>query len=340
MNQSLEQLGVADLNLPSKPVLAVVDTAGGLLSAARKQKEWTVQQVADQLKLSSKQVAAIESNQFELLPQMVIVRGFVRAYSKLLKIDANAVVALLPSEVGSDQLASASKPALSTPFLESRLSLVGRQDNNRKYLLGAALLGVLALAFFLLQKFEHVDFVSKFFNVTPVSNQSLAVPVLDQLSVPASMVSSAAVSVTNVPLVVPASSVDVLGLQNLRVSELDKAASPVLLNAEAKSPIATMDNAPASTGKALVPAVVALADAVNDVMTLKFRQDSWVQVKKENGTVVTSHLAKAGTEESFSVKDPLQVRIGNAAGVDGLLRGHPLEILPANGSNVVNLNVK
>jgi cytoskeleton protein RodZ len=325
--------------LHSKPLLAVVDTAGGLLSTARKQKEWTIQQVADQLKLSSKQVVAIESNQFDLLPQMVIVRGFIRAYAKLLKIDANTVVALLPNEVGSDQLASASKPALSTPFLESRLSLVGRQDNNRKYLLGAALLGVLALAFFLLQKFEHADFVNKFFTVIPASNQSLAVPVLDQLSVPASVVASAVVSVPNVPLVVPASSVEVLGLQSPRVNELDKPVSAALLNAEAKQPIGTMDNVQ-TAGKAVVPAVVAVSDAVNDVMTLKFRQDSWVQVKKENGTVVTSHLAKAGTEESFSVKEPLQVRIGNAAGVDGLLRGHPLEILPANGSNVVNLNVK
>lgn len=336
MNQPLEQLDVPGLDLHSKPMLAVVDTAGSLLSAARRQKEWTVQQVADQLKLSSKQVVAIELNQFEALPQMVIVRGFIRAYAKLLKIDANAVIALLPNEVGNDQLASASKPALSTPFLESRLSLVGRHDNNSKYLLGAALLGVLALAFFLLQKFEHADVVNKFFNVVPASNQSLALPVLDQISVPASVVAPAVVPVPNVPLVVPASSVEVVGLQNPRVSELDKVASAALLSAEAKQSIGTMDNVQATAGKA----IVAVSDAVNDVMTLKFRQDSWVQVKKENGTVVTSHLAKAGTEESFSVKEPLQVRIGNAAGVDGLLRGHPLEILPGNGSNVVNLNVK
>ena len=75
-------------------------------------------------------------------------------------------------------------------------------------------------------------------------------------------------------------------------------------------------------------------------MKLKFRQDSWIQVRKENGVIVTSHLAKAGTEEVFSVKELLQVRIGNATGVEGILRGAPLEILAEKGSNVVNLNVK
>jgi cytoskeleton protein RodZ len=80
--------------------------------------------------------------------------------------------------------------------------------------------------------------------------------------------------------------------------------------------------------------------AGNDKLRLKFRQDSWVQVKKENGTVLTSHLAKAGTEEVFEVKETLQLRLGNAAGVDASLRGNAMDITTGKDSNVVNLIVK
>ena len=109
-------------------------SVGSTLAAARMEKEWTVQQVADQLKLSTKQIVALEEDKFDDLPKLVIVRGFVRTYAKLLKIDADTLVALLPKDVQNIHLQETLKPALSTPFMESRLSLMGRQDSNKKYL--------------------------------------------------------------------------------------------------------------------------------------------------------------------------------------------------------------
>jgi cytoskeleton protein RodZ len=75
-------------------------------------------------------------------------------------------------------------------------------------------------------------------------------------------------------------------------------------------------------------------------LSLKFRQNSWIQVKAENGTILSSHLAKAGTEESFELKQALSVKIGNAAGVDATLRGAAFPIIGERGSNVANLVVK
>ena len=75
-------------------------------------------------------------------------------------------------------------------------------------------------------------------------------------------------------------------------------------------------------------------------LRLKFRQDSWIQLKTAAGIVITENVAKAGTEETFEIKEPLQLKIGNAAGVDAWARGNALEIVPAKDTNVVNLNVK
>jgi cytoskeleton protein RodZ len=88
----------------------------------------------------------------------------------------------------------------------------------------------------------------------------------------------------------------------------------------------------------LVEPVTALA--ASESFVLKFRQDSWVQVKTEAGTILSSHLAKAGTEEAFSVKQVLYVKLGNAAGVDAILRGSPMTVTSERGNNVANLVVK
>ena len=77
-----------------------------------------------------------------------------------------------------------------------------------------------------------------------------------------------------------------------------------------------------------------------DVLSLNFRQDSWLQIKRADGSILISHLYKAGSEETIPVAEPLSLVIGNAPGVDAKLRGQKL-ILPAQpGSNVANLSVK
>lgn len=332
MKQSLEQLDTCGLEASLKPVLTVVESAGSLLAAARQQKNWSVEQVAEQLKLSTKQIRALEANQFDALPQMVIVRGFIRAYAKLLKIDADTIVAFLPRGVDRAQLESALKPGLSTPFQESRLSLVGRQDSNSKYLLGAGLLAVLAGGFFLLQKFEHADLVRNLFSSAPLLNESINVAGssgLNQAATPPSTImSNPAPLQTNF-----SADLEVLAVPKIVAQSVSS------LGASIGDTTHPENTAPVSVG--VNNSAIALpAETNNDVMRLKFHQDTWIQIKKVNGGIVTSHLAKAGAEEVFNVNEPLQVRIGNAAGVEGMLRGAPLEILADNGSNVVNLIVK
>lgn len=338
----MSEVSGADVNLFSsqllepehRPVSIIEHSAGMLLARARQDKDWSIQQVADQLKLSTKQIVALEGDKFEELPKMVIVRGFVRTYAKLLKIDADPLIALLPKSLEDTQLQAALKPALSTPFLESRLSLMGRQDSNKKYLLGAALLAIFAVVFFIIQKTDVVDSIKDFVGQNPLSANevrsasNLVLPIISE--VPASKLDGG----ESLPMDSSASSVRPFVIsddqqQNQKMPESDQIASSASSNVENKS----VSDSFLSVNSAVSP-------SNKDVLKLKFRQDSWIQIKKENGVILTSHLAKAGTEETFSVKETLQVRIGNAVGVDGVLRGAPLEILADKGSNVVNLNVK
>ncbi|MBI3286404.1 MAG: DUF4115 domain-containing protein [Burkholderiales bacterium] len=311
-------------NTENKPMLTVVQSAGAQLAAARLHAGLSVQQVAEQLKLSQRQIVSLESNQFDALPKMVIVRGFVRSYAKLLKLDADPVLACLPKDMDVHALDADLRPTLATPFLESRTPFLGRQDsNNRKYLIGAALLAISALIFVLLQKLEHSDYFGNMLSQSSSTKESAVatdVDIAKPLHAPAPLPASVSVAVAS------AQASDASNAEMLSTNKIDAAVQAEV----ATGPVASVPSVQTSSS----------TDSLNNSLRLKFRQDSWIQIKRENGSIVTSHLAKAGTEETFDVKEVLQIRIGNAAGVDGWLRGVSMDIAASKESNVINLSVK
>jgi len=65
-------------------------TVGQQLRAAREAKNFSVLDVAQVLKISPRQVAALESDDWASLPGNTIIRGFIRNYARLLDLDADA----------------------------------------------------------------------------------------------------------------------------------------------------------------------------------------------------------------------------------------------------------
>ncbi len=73
---------------------------GTKLASARGSMGWTVEQVAAQLKLATRQIVALEADDYAALPEPAVVRGFIRAYAKILKLDAAPLVALIALDEG------------------------------------------------------------------------------------------------------------------------------------------------------------------------------------------------------------------------------------------------
>ena len=71
---------------------------GEFLAARREELRLSIEDVAGRLKLAPRQVVSIEANDFGSLPGMAVVRGFIRAYAKLLEIDPQPLVAMLSHE--------------------------------------------------------------------------------------------------------------------------------------------------------------------------------------------------------------------------------------------------
>ncbi len=63
-----------------------IDNPGLQLSNLRQQKGYTIEYVASKLHLRARIIELIEAGDFQLLPEPVFVKGYLRAYSKLLGV--------------------------------------------------------------------------------------------------------------------------------------------------------------------------------------------------------------------------------------------------------------
>lgn len=68
------------------------EAPGAAFAAARQAQNLSVADAARQLKLSVSQIEALEADDFEKLPGTIFVRGFIRNYARLLKLDADALL--------------------------------------------------------------------------------------------------------------------------------------------------------------------------------------------------------------------------------------------------------
>jgi len=75
-------------------------TVAEQLQTAREAKSLTVYQVAETTKIRTDHIRALESGDFDAFSAPVYIRGFVRTYAGLLKLDVGEVMAALDSELG------------------------------------------------------------------------------------------------------------------------------------------------------------------------------------------------------------------------------------------------
>jgi cytoskeletal protein RodZ len=125
-----------------------MSTVAEQLRSAREAKNLTIYQVADTTKIRTDHIRALEEGNFEMFSAPVYIRGSVKNYATLLKLDVPAIMAELNAELGHTEKFKEPPPLMevsNTPidhvtFLLSKL-------NWRMGLIGGAALVVLLVIF-------------------------------------------------------------------------------------------------------------------------------------------------------------------------------------------------
>ena len=108
---------------------------GPQLAAAREACGFSVADVARQLKLAPWQIEALETGNYARMPGTVFVRGFIRNYARLVKLDPAALLMPTPPQRSS--------PTHTAPDLSPPVEIPSRRGsaiNWRRYAIAATLM--------------------------------------------------------------------------------------------------------------------------------------------------------------------------------------------------------
>lgn len=311
-------------------------SAGEQLAAARESRGWSMEDVAAQLNLAPRQVHAIETGNHAALPGLAVTRGFIRAYAKLLKMDAAPLLATLGGEAPEPVAASAPRKALATPFAESRLPSLGERKRSSLPVIAVAAVVVLGAAGYFAVR--NADMIR--------SLMSGSAPTSEQTAPAAAPQPAADTSASNAPVASEAAPVAVEPAAS-GAAGATPAPVPAAPADAVQPPVPPAPPAPEGRAPAAAPSQVSAQSPVPatsgeqaNVLQLSAREESWIEVRRASGNgVILSRLMKAGESQTVEVSEPLALVVGNAGGVDLTLRGAPLPIKGGSG-NVSKITVK
>ena len=296
-------------------------TAGALLRDAREAAGLHIAALAVALKVPVAKLEALEADNFSALPDMVFVRALASSVCRTLKIDPQAVLALLPQ--GEGPRLSAGDVGLNAPVKgfagrSSAAPFKGAGSRSFVWAVGLLLIGA-ALMMFLPRGLDaDLSALLK----QPETTTKIPMPTGNV----AQEISVAVGAEQRVPAPAPAAAAGVGG--DLPGGERTKpagiASHPIVLpSVEASAP----SSAPA-------------ADAPSGVLAFKARSESWIQVRDAAGALVLQRNLAPNELVSVSGVLPLAVVIGRADATEVFVRGKPYDIGPVSRENVARFEVK
>jgi cytoskeleton protein RodZ len=291
---------------------------GGRLKAAREAKNLAQSDVAAKLKLTARQIEALEQEDFSHLPSEVFVRGFVRNYARLVNIEPDSLIAPVDAQAEVSETITAPNAGLTVGSSGIRIWLV---------------YPIFALTFFLL-------LVAALYYWLRQGEDAL-------IATPPAAVSQNVPATTGEDLISPT----ITPLPDVSAPTLDANQSTGQTSALPPSTPGQPDSMPLSTQpmptapEAISPAVNANADANADakavVRSMRFEPatDAWIQVVDAKGARF-SKLVLAGTTEAFSGMPPFRLVVGEAALVKLTYNGHSIDLAPFIGQKVARLTLE
>lgn len=306
----------------------------------------TQEQVAKELYITLAKIKALESDDYRRLTSDTFIRGYIRAYANLLKLD---VVEILAAYDQLTQEADAESEAAVNAKVE--LSIAARPTKSAlHYLLviGGGLLGLWLISIW-------------FFDGRKETNYSTVLPVESSVAVSNDVAFESNVAISSVESGVSAVGSSKTQSSVFASSSIAKAASSVgaskarassssrasTTNANAtnnvrnqsSSSVALSSDAASSVAVSSVRAAQVNKSNTLDTISFTFRAECWLEVSDSRGDVLATELQGAGSKLTLVGKAPFDVKLGNAPGVDIQLNSKKIDVIPLLGSNVLTLRV-
>lgn len=303
---------MSDMNeLDVKEVLPTI-SAGEILKSAREAKKLDIDDICSFLRLSPRQVTALENNDYSALPESTITRGFIRNYARMLELDAEPLLEAYRSHTVSDQ----------TRPISIQSANIQIYSNDKRpwliYIFASVLIVLLVTAWVV-----YVDYIPK-----PAS-KSVYIP------------SETELEATDAGGGVPSS-----GLQQSLPMPVESvpfdSAVPLELPANAEMPDTNSSSPGGAGAESSEPdgQSVIVPDDGQAVIKLKSNERSWVQITDRNNKRIFDKAIVANVEETVHGEPPLQVVVGNAPSTTLVFNNQIVDLAPLTKGSVARLKLE
>lgn len=269
------------------------ETLGSRLRLARERAGLPVAELAARLRLTGAQIEAIESEQYDRLPDAASTRGFVRSYAKVVGLDIESFQGLIDAALPLQNARLEPVRNIGPAFIEPSTRL----PRAKRRMVAAVVAGVSILAAF-----------------SYFSNRQQDWP-----------------------------------LQNLPARDLPSTTNSIeqastTFNDNPGTPQQVQSPAPALVVDAsLVQRSLSTAAAGPRQMkrlVLEFRDESWVEIKEQEGRTIFAQLNLGGTERVVEGTPPLSIVVGNAPAVQLTYDNSPVDLKPFTRIAVARLTLE
>lgn len=298
-------------SIASEQVQSAPVSPGGMLRDARHAAGIHIEALAVALKVPVSKLEALEADNYQVLPDAVFVRALASSVCRSLKIDPIPVLALMPQS--SVPRLAGDSGGINATFKDGTERASGgammASVKHPAFLAAfALLLGAAVLAFYPRSLTE----------MSTASDGQVQKTTAITLSEPASVAAAPA-----------------------EVASAETGALPLVVEAVPADPVIRQELVD-SVGKQVptLPAGVDSIDGKGQLLVLRARSESWVQVRDATGVTTLQKILTAGESVVVPGKPPLSVVIGNAEATEALIRGNALDLAPISKDNVARFEVK
>jgi cytoskeleton protein RodZ len=259
---------------------------GARLAEARQAQNLAAADVARQLKLSVWQVEALEAGRYQQLPGPVFVRGFIRNYARIVKLDPEELLRAAGDSLPQSATRPETPPSHDIPFPTTEAA------RWPKYAAAAVIIfGALTVYEFVFNEHESESTTRQ----TAAANPAPAAPEVRRAAAPAPVQAG----------------------REYRPLQTEAVAAPVVAEpAPVAQPVAQV--APAVAARA--------PRRGEKQVRLDFDRESWVEIRDRNEKVIFSQLNPPGTSQQVAGLPPLSVVVGNAHGVRMTFDDQPVDL--------------
>jgi cytoskeleton protein RodZ len=297
-------------NMTQSDVMSDKNQLGEVFQQARLAKKLSVEDVSNAIHLSEKQIAALEANNFNALPEAVITRGFIRNYARFLELDDAPLLQAYRNLVPNIEQKSIVVKANVNQVMSHKV-----QQPWLVYMLSSIL-----VLLFLTAWFYYMDSVESGKDKAPEAQVAQVAENVDAETLIAQPIEGIAPE-SGVEDKSPIANLD--GQLPAVPNETIESATPVDANQTkvAQAPV----NQPPVVAKKL---------------ELQFSADSWVRVKDKTGQTILEKTATAGSTETIDADPPFNIIIGNALAAKVKYYGQEVDLAPSTSKNIIRLKLE